>query len=405
MWENNHQTVLVSFMAVLPQSLLLQTMHHVKKRFHWFHRDYAQRKATQLVYATAHKQFFVDQLHAYERLVRRAPPRAGNARQTPRSDFRVAESQRLPLLTEAAAGFAPRLLSQYDRLVAARKIHYFIQKCHSRGRQSGTIRLENTAMLLSQKRPRRQTRRSLYTCQSQCILLFQQQFESDWAVVSSRRMKDGHLQVSHQKETWAAGAITNVLAGLEQRAHILGLSPVCLPLHVYFAVARRYAASKLHDAVDVQLRVQDSGALGAPDPASDASDASVFASACWSEFASAEELKFVAETIDGATVSCKHVEALVSHNEPAPRTDLPRAVSVRFPSGQHSHVCVEAHRTLCGQRIQHGRPLSADVGSVLPTCSRCLTSGTPWVLPGSEARELATLVSAMAAERRNQECS
>ena len=84
-----------------------------------------------------------------------------------------------PLLTEAAIGFASRLLQQYDRLVAARKIHYITQKCYLRGKQSGTIRLENTAMLLSQKRPRKQTRRGLYPCQSQCILLFQQQFESD----------------------------------------------------------------------------------------------------------------------------------------------------------------------------------------------------------------------------------
>ena len=153
MWEHNQLTVLVSFMHMLPQTPLLQAMRQAQKRLQRFHGDYVPRRATQLVYAEEHRQFFSDQNSAYERLLQLAPTyaHAQGARQKPRSDLSLGAGKQAPLLTEAAAGFAARLLQQYDRLVVARHIHYFVQRCHLRGKQSGTIRLENTAMLLSQK--------------------------------------------------------------------------------------------------------------------------------------------------------------------------------------------------------------------------------------------------------------
>ena len=319
----------------------------------------------------------------------------------------IAAGKQVPLLTEAAAGFAARLLQQYDRLVAARRIHYFVQRCHLRGKQSGTIRLENTAMLLSQKRPRKQTRRGLYTCQSQCILLFQQQFESDWSVISTRRVKDGHLQLSHQKGAWTTAGVRHALDGLSHRPDILGLSPVCLPLHIYFSVVKRFAASKIAaERVQGHSRSSSSSSgvtLG--DPLSLVPDTSILDSAHFSEFVSTEELQFVAETIDGGRVSGKQVRSSLQENKPTPRTDEPRAVHVTFPSGTKSHVCVEQWRTLCGQRIMEGRKLTAVVGAALPTCERCLTSGAPWFLSQSQALDLAKAIQALTSATRRTEQS
>ena len=395
MWEHNQLSVLVSFMHVLPQSLLVQTMYQVNKRFHRVHGDYMPRRSTQLVYADSHQQFFEDQLRAYERLARQAPARSASDRRPPRSDLDLSAGQQYPLLTEASAGFTSRLLTQYTRLVAARKIHYFVQRTYLRGRQSGTIRLENTAMLVSQKRPRKVTRRGLYTCQAQCILLFQQQFESDWAVVSSRRVKDGHLQVSHQPMNWDRDSIRRALDSLSNRQAMLGLNPIKLPLHVYFSMAKKFAAAKLQQDTG-HRRSLNRNAVGLDRPVIHVSEDSIFASSHWCEFASSEELQYVAQTIDGNTVAPKQVQSCFAKARPQARPDLPRAVQVTFPAGTRAHVCVQKHRTLCGQPLYGGRLLRAAVGTALPTCARCITSNTPWLLPQNEAEQLAAAVSATA---------
>ena len=120
----------------------------------------------------------------------------------------------------------------------------------------------------------------------------------------------------------------------------------------------------------------------------------------WQQFVDEDELKYVTETMDRQQVTARAVTSMLEHGQKTPRQDPPQAVRITFPAGMRTHVCTEASRTLCGQRLLPGRPLHAEVTDILPTCSHCLTSGAPWILPRGDARKRAEQVAACSAKRK-----